>query len=266
MGWIKRRTAAPEPAPVVTYEESPERHVLGLLAESLNARGGGWEITEATKGPLLMGPRDDLAVIFDPGACGDDDPSPEHLSLLVLYGLGRPGGATRLIDCVSVPGPDLETSLQRAAETWADTTGAALLAALGLPSPVAGHFGGDDPNGVPGWHIVAGGVGGYGAGPEHSAVKDWLFDNPPWRLLVPALGEELDRSRPHAVKVFLAVGKGTVTSEVRLDGEVHEEASLALMGADWPRVRDVASVGRLFAMLAPMDDEDCYHPGLRLVN
>lgn len=244
MGWIKRRPAAP------TYADSPDRYVLGLLADSLNGLTSGWRIVEAEKGPLLVGPADNATVFLTPGRCGEADPRPGHLDLVLAYGLGRPEGATPVGDCVSIPGPDLETRLRRGVETWTDTTATAVLAATGSRTRLGAHFGPDDPSGVPGWHIVAGGVGGYGTGPEHEAMKAWLFENPPWPLLAAAFADELDPERTHAVKAFIGAGNGRVISEVRLNGEIHEAACEALGTANWPRVPDM-SVGRCFAMFVP---------------
>lgn len=244
MGWIKRRPASP------AYADSPERYILGLLADALNGLTSGWRIADADKGPLLVGVADNATVFLAPGRCGETDPGPGHLDLVLAYGLGRPEGATPVGDCVNVPGPDLETSLRRGIQTWTETTATAVLAAMGARTRLGAHFGPDDPFGVPGWHIVAGGVGGYGTGAGHEAMRAWLFENPPWPLLAAAFGDELDPAGTHAVKAFIGAGNGRVISEVRLDGEIHEEACEALGTSDWPRVRDV-SVGRCFAMFVP---------------
>lgn len=246
MGWIKRRPASP------SYEQSPEHYVLGLLAEALNGLTSGWLVAEADKGPLLLGRDHGATVFLTPGRCGDPDPSPGHLDLVLAYGLGQPGGSTPVADCTSVPGPDLETSLRRAVQTWTDTTATAVLSSLGARTPLGAHFGPEEPPGVPGWHIVTGGVAGYGTGPDHEAMKAWLFENPPWPLVARAFGDDLDPARTHAVKVFIGAGAGRVVSEVRLDGEIHEAASEALGTSHWPRVGE-GSVGRCFAMFKPHD-------------
>lgn len=117
-----------------------------------------------------MGPGDDTAVFLTPGRCGSADPTPGHLDLALVYGLGQPEGSTTVADCVSVPGPDVETRLRRGIQTWVDTTATAVLTAMGARTPLGAHFGPEDPGGVAGWHIVTGGISGYGTGPEHEAV------------------------------------------------------------------------------------------------
>lgn len=244
MGWIKRR-----PAPADT--DSPDHDVLGLLAEALSSLSAGWRIVNADDGPLLAGMDDGATVFLTPGRCGEPDPPPEHLDLVFAYGFGRPEGTTLVGDCVTVPGPDLQTRLRRGVQMWTETTATAVLAAMGKSTRFGTHFGPDDRFGVPGRHIVTGGVGGWGTGAEHEEMKAWLSENPPWSLIAGAFGDALDPARTYPVKAFIGAGNGRVISEVRLDGEIHAEASEALAMSDWPRITDGVAVGRCFAMFEP---------------
>ncbi|GAA4563128.1 DUF6348 family protein [Planotetraspora kaengkrachanensis] len=218
----------------------PDEVVLDKLARRLSAATGDpW----AARGSMIKGPGT-LGIFLGEDHTG----SAKHLDLNFVFNLDRPV-ETSISDCTTGFGSTVEEAVDRAIEMWLGTTGAALLELLRRDGSFAAHFPADDPDGFPGWHTIHGGISGWGAGEGHDVVQHWLIDNPLLPRLAPALHDALDRGSLIGVKVFFGGRAGRETAEVRVNGGVHEGASLALAGLDWPRKQDGLSYARTFMLL-----------------
>lgn len=151
-------------------------------------------------------------------------------------------GPLVLWDCIAFPDPAV------VAHIWAST-----LAPVGLElgrrdGTFADHDAGAQGIGMPGWHSVAGPVIAYGPEPAEP-LRDWLLHAQPVAALAHLLGPSLAPDRMHGIKVLLLGGLHP-TAELRVDGEVHSEASEVLRAMSWPH--DVPGVARQhFALLHP---------------
>ncbi|MGC4936896.1 DUF6348 family protein [Kribbella sp. DT2] len=197
----------------------------------------------------------DGELVRGPGTVGvtlgeDHTDDPGHLDLNFVLNLDRPD-TTTLADCVAGYGDSVEDSVDRAIDLWLGTTGSAVFELLVQDGSYAGHFAADDPRGFPGWHLIHGGIVGWGSGDEHQAVQLWAADH----LLAPALAPvltkdlELTGGQLIGIKVFFGGREGSETAEVRVNGEVHDTASAALTELDWPRPAEDLSYARTFLLL-----------------
>lgn len=84
------------------------------------------------------------------------------------------------------------------------------------------------------WHAIRGSITGFGYGDGPEKLKAWWLENPVLPLLSGSLGESMTEiSCPCGVKIlFGAYG----IAEVRLNGDRHETASIALGELPWPRL------------------------------
>ncbi|MGW3345532.1 DUF6348 family protein [Nonomuraea rubra] len=214
--------------------------VLGMVAERLSAATQQeWEVRDG----MVRGPGT-LAVRL--GA--DHTGSPAHLDLDFVLNVGRPEGTT-VSDCVTGYGATVEESVDRAIRMWLGTTGGALLELLVQDGSHAAHFAPDDPDGLPGWHAIHGGIVGWGTGDEHDAVQRWAVQHVLLPHLAPALKGTLERGHLVGVKAFFGGGDGTETAEIRVNGARHEAGSRALAELDWPRPAGGVSYARTFVLL-----------------
>ncbi|RKE17960.1 hypothetical protein BX266_1231 [Streptomyces sp. TLI_171] len=212
---------------------------MGAVAGELSAlHGESWRVEgEEVRGPGA------LAVRL--GTPHDD--YPHHLDLVFLADRDRP--ETAVPDCVTGIGGGDHDPVRRGIEVWAATTGVSLLELVAHNGRFAGHLDPGDPDGLPGWHAIHGGMVGWGTGDRFHDVQDWLVRNPVLPALAPALGGELGRDQLVGVKVFLGSGGGEQSAEVRVHGEVHPEASAALAALAWPRVTEGHAYARTFVLL-----------------
>jgi hypothetical protein len=218
----------------------PEEAVLGRLADRLSAAmGGPWQVQDGmARGPGAM------AVVLSERHPG----SPGHLDLDFVLDVDRQEDTT-VADCVAGYGATAEEAVDRAIQTWLDTTGSAVLELLLQDGSRAAHFASGDPDGFPGWHAIHGGITGWGTGDDHDAVQRWAVRHVLLRHLAPALKGTFDRDELIGVKAFFGGGEGTETAEIRVNGEVHEAASKALADLDWPRPATGVSYARTFMLL-----------------
>ncbi|MFJ5234871.1 DUF6348 family protein [Kitasatospora sp. NPDC088391] len=175
------------------------------------------------------------------------DQHPHHFDLLLLADRDRP--ETAVPGCVTgIDGAD-QDPVRRGIEVWAATTGAALIELVAHNGRFAGHLDPGDPDGLPGWHAIHGGVVGWGTGGRFHDVQDWLVRNPVLPALADALDGDLGRDQLVGVQVLLGSGDGGSDAEVRVHGEVHRAGSEALAALDWPRVAEGAAHARTFVLL-----------------
>ncbi|MEV6284518.1 DUF6348 family protein [Kribbella sp. NPDC051770] len=223
-------------------ERLPDPVILDLLAGKLAAASKReWSV----EGDVVRGPGT-VGVTLGADHTGD----PAHLDLNFVLNLERPD-TTTLTDCVTGYGDTAEAVVERAIDTWLGTTGSAVFELLVQDGSFASHFAADDPRGFPGWHLIHGGIVGWGSGAEHQAVQLWAAEHllPP--ALAPVLAKDLELTGGQliGIKVFFGGRAGSETAEVRVNGEVHETASAAIAELDWPRPQDDLSYARTYLLL-----------------
>jgi len=142
----------------------------------------------------------------------------------------------QLWDCVSGFGAAPSDLALSAAHIWCQTTAAAILELkYSRRGEFASHYHGDDPNGLRGWHVIAGAILGYGQGDSADQLQQWWLEYPVLPALSPALHDALaEGACPRGFKLLFG---GDDVAEVRLDGERHEVASAALANLPWPRLK-----------------------------
>lgn len=210
--------------------------VLGMVAERLSAAmGRPWEVRDGiAKGPGTVAVR--------LGAGHTDGPA--HLDLDFVLSADMAIG-----DCVAGYGATVEAAVDRAIQVWLGTTGGAVLELLVQDGSHAAHFAPGDPDGLPGWHAIHGGITGWGTGDDHDAVQRWAVQHVLLPHLAPVLKGTFEREHLVGVKAFFGGGEGGETAEIRVDGAYHEAGSRALAELDWPRPADGVSYARTFVLL-----------------
>ncbi|MEU5382352.1 DUF6348 family protein [Kitasatospora cineracea] len=238
--WWRGRSGTSPGAPGRSAERPSAQAVLDAVADELSAlHGERWRVEGAeVRGPGALAVRPD----FSP------DGDPDRWDLVFLADRDRP--ETAVPDRVPwIDGGD-QDPVRRGVEVWASTTGAALIELVAHNGRFAGHLDPSDPDGLPGWHAVHGGVVGWGTGRHFHDVQDWLVRNPVLPALAPALGGDLGRDQLVGVQVhFGSGGAGRRVAEVRVHGEPHAAASAALAALDWPQVAEGDAYVRTFVLL-----------------
>ncbi|KDN87187.1 hypothetical protein KCH_12720 [Kitasatospora cheerisanensis KCTC 2395] len=216
--------------------------MLGAVADELSAlHGEVWRV-EGGDEPEVRGPGAMAVRLGKP-----HNTHPHHFDLVFLADRDRP--ETAVPDCVvGIDGGDHDP-VRRGVEVWAATTGVSLIELVAHNGRFAGHLDPRDPDGMPGWHAIHGGMVGWGTGDRYHAVQDWLVRNPLPPALAPALGGDLGRDQLVGVKALFGSGGGEETAEVRVNGEPHPAASAALAALDWPRVAAGHAYARTFVLL-----------------
>ncbi|WP_127356147.1 DUF6348 family protein [Actinacidiphila soli] len=240
MGWRPwRREDRAEPNG--GRERLPDTTVLAIVAQGLTeVSGEPWRVA----GACVEGPGTAAVVL------GDDHPgSPGHFDLVYLIDRNRPQ-ETAVPDCVTGHGPTSEAKARSGVTAWATTTAVTLLELTAGNGAFATHMTGSSPDGIPGWHVIHGGIIGLGSGTDRAAVQEWAADHP----LLPALADvltadTLPRDRLIGVKMFFGSRAGHETAEVRVHGQVHDQATRALRALPWPRQAADAAYARTFVLL-----------------
>ncbi|WP_369184035.1 DUF6348 family protein [Streptomyces sp. Y1] len=189
-------------------------------------------------GEVVRGPGTTaVAVREHPGGDGGG-----HVDLGFVLQLGR-ADAPVVWDCAAGLGKTEEEKLANAVKMWATTTASVLVE---LAEGRGVHADRLEVPGLPGWQAVQGPAAVFGFGNEHLAA--WLTENRVLPALAPALRAGLTGPGPVGVKLFLGGKAGDDVAEVRVGGEVSEEASAALRALDWPRGERLCWA-RLFVLL-----------------
>jgi hypothetical protein len=210
--------------------------ITGVLHEqfrdALNALMDGWELSPTG----IVGPEGALVRLHAHDAARDDG----HVD--VQFTFGSPDGAeVSLWDCVSGFGDSPVDRGRAAAHLWSLTTGTALLELqYSRRGEFADHYAATDEEGFQGWHLVHGGIIGFGQGDAARQLQQWWVENPFLPQLAQAMADSLEAdSCPHGIKIFFG---GDGIAEVQLNRQVHAAASQRLAGLDWPRLSSVAFV------------------------
>ncbi|MGI5156637.1 DUF6348 family protein [Microbispora sp. CA-102843] len=168
-------------------EHLPEDVVLEMVARHVSgAMGRPWQV----EGRLAKGPGT-VAVALGRDHTGH----PGHLDLDFVLNVDRRADTT-ISDCVAGYGATTEEAVDRAIQIWLGTTGSAVLELLTQSGGFAAHFPPSDPEGFPGWHVIHGGITGWGTGAGHEAVQTWATGNVLLPHLAPVLGGGFARDEP----------------------------------------------------------------------
>lgn len=167
----------------------------------------------------------------------------------VLVGSRHPGGTRHvdigfvlnrehaespvLWDCVASPSADIASAAAFIAKVWASSVAPVALELFSRDGRFADHAQGDDGLGLAGWHSIHGPTFGYGA-KSVDELQRWVLEHPPVPALAAQLRSSLTPAKIHTAK-FLLVAGAESAAEVRIDGEVHQAASDALLALPWPR-------------------------------
>ncbi len=193
--------------------------------DALNALKPGWN----SRDDAIYGP-DGAVIHFSERHNADSN---GHVDVEFVVN-DRDPDSPRLWDCVSGFGPTISDCADSAAHIWASTSGGALLELkYSRQGKYADHFRGNDPQGLIGWHCICSAVLGYGLDDSADVLQEWWLER---QTVLPAISpflSTLPDHCPHTVKVFFGAQD---TAEVRVDGEIHEGASAALLALDWPRM------------------------------
>ena len=197
--------------------------VLAEIARQLSDLAGEWSVS----GDRVLGPAD-LAVVV-----GD---SAQHLDI------GFAVNADQVVwDRVS----GVE-DLSRAITVWTQTTAAAIIEMFTQRQQFAAQFGPDDPEGLPGHHVILGPVLAFGEG-EASPLHHWAVGNLLPSALAHVLLPHLDPAGLNGISAFFGGVSGAEIAEVRINGSVNEDVRSALVAMDWPRLPEPA-FARLFML------------------
>jgi len=194
--------------------------------EALNDLQPGWEVDEVG----IVGPNDAAVRLVN----RHDGPIDGHVDVEFIWNRGEAGRIV-LWDCVTGFGRDAAERARCAAHLWASTAGGAILELTSSrQGEFADHYHGSDPGGLPGWHIIAGSVIGFGNEASPATLQEWWLDRPGVPALATTLEPTLEETTcPHGIKILFG---GDGIAEVRVDGDHHEAASVALRDLGWPRL------------------------------
>lgn len=215
-----------------------DEHCLTRMAAALNEIRPGWSVRAGT----VVGPDGASAGIEDRG----HSDLPHHLDIWCRL---KPDDGPLLWDCVNGFGASPSEAIGTAIHLWSQTTAMALLELkYSRRREFADHYRGNERDGLPGWHVIAAPILGFGKGDSPDALQRWCIEHP----LLPELGaalSDVERARaPHGMKVLFG---GADVAEVRLGGERHEAASQALLRLEWPRLADAGFVRTYFILVHP---------------
>lgn len=178
-----------------------------------------------------------------------DSQEPGHIDIGFALNPEHPE-APVLWDCSAGVGTNPAALAEFAARVWLETTAPTLLELLEYQGRLATHFSGDDPEGLPGLHVVHGPVLGFGAC-DASPLRDWAVDNT-LRAQRDTLPSRITGA-VHGVKVLFGGMVGQAVAEVRVDGAYDEASSSALADLPWPRLEKPA-FARAYLVVMPSAD------------
>ncbi|MEV4561028.1 DUF6348 family protein [Kitasatospora sp. NPDC049285] len=238
MSWIRRSRATP-PA----EGRLPDLEFLALVRDALEQVAPGCTAGAELKGNSLLSAQG-WAVGVGPMGHGDE----RHYDLIAFPDVSIQPDVPCFVDCVSVV-----ASPRDAVGLWAQSAGACLLELLDGRERFADRWGPEHRRGVPGWRSIASGAVGYGLSePEVARLQKALLE----ANVLPAIAEtftaDLESPWFNSVRVFYGGKPGTMTAEVRVNGERHQAASAALAALGLPDPT-AFTVVRSFALVLPPD-------------
>lgn len=177
-------------------------------------------------GALLRGPGTTAVAVREHPAA---DGAAGHADLGFVLRLGS-ADAPVLWDCAAGLGTTEEEKLDSAVRMWAATTAATVVELLDGQGRYGDHR---SPERLPGWHAVQSPATVFGFG--RADLSGWLGERELLPALADALAPELADRRLTGVKVFFGGRAGDEVAEVRVNGELAQDASRVLGALDWPR-------------------------------
>lgn len=245
--WFTRGVDAPSASERAEQAQSPsDKQLLAMVAEHLSAVSDHhWRPGD----DRVDGPGH-TAVVLGPGhPCELGDPRDGHLDLTFILDTTQ-SMETAVVDCVVGLGATSEERITQAIHVWATTTAKALLEVLDQRGDHATYLAPDAPNGFPGWHTIHAPVIGWGTEDHQDTLQSWVTENALLPVIAIALTEAaFDRPDLIGIKIFLGSHGDHEAAEVRVNGQVHDRASIALQSLGWPRVHSGASYARTFVLL-----------------
>ncbi|MFI6604231.1 DUF6348 family protein [Nonomuraea sp. NPDC050536] len=219
--------------------------ILTLIAEHLtNLQGYPWQVRDG----LVKGPANTGILLAN-----EHSGSEEHFDFHFVANLDHPKETT-IPDCVSGYGGSAESQAESAIHIWASTTGWALLELMTQDESFTTHLQPDDPDGFPGWHLIHGGILGWGTGDHSSAAQNWLMNTKLARALGDIMPGPFDRDELVGIKVIFGGNTASPIAEVRVNGIVDGPASQAVLNMPWPRHPTDLSYARTFLLLIHRGD------------
>jgi Family of unknown function (DUF6348) len=219
--------------PVALDPAQRTQRILTAVADRLDGAGQSWLVDGERA--VCDGP---IAVLTRPD-CDGKVVSPKHVELGVSVTTDD-GTETLLWDCAVGMAEDEDDAIDRAVAVWAARTMPVFWELFARDGSYAAHYPIDDPEGIPGYHVIFGGIVGWGLG-DTGVLRRWVIDNP----LLPKLPAVLDLFDPdglNGVHLFLGGPPGADTAEVRVNGHLAPEATAELRALNWPRMTDPAFV------------------------
>lgn len=211
----------------------------------LNRVRAGWS---AGADGIVRGPGTLAAAIVD----GGHSDHPHHLDIAFVLNVDR-WDETAVLDCVTGVGDDERAAVEQALQIWMATTAPTVFELLAQTREHASHFGPDDPQGFPGWHMIGGAIVGWASGEETFEIRDWMAAATPWHELAAIVDPDLDRPALNGIKIYVAGSPDFETAEVRLNGRRHDAASSALQQMAWPRPAALGSA-RTYCLLVHREE------------
>ncbi|GAA4976678.1 hypothetical protein HD597_000549 [Nonomuraea thailandensis] len=202
------------------------KFALNAIAKRMASYGERWRVRDG----MVWGPGDSAVVIREL----DFDGGPAHLDLGIDLN-AKNQEAPILWDCTSGVGGTKEASIKQAVEMWAMTAGAAFMELLYQRGELAEHFQHDDPGGLQGHHVIHGPVGVVAMNGDVEPLTEWFAESQILPRLGGALAGSFDHPHLNGVKILCGGDRDVKLAEVRVNGEVHEQASAILREFDWPR-------------------------------
>lgn len=199
--------------------------VLAEIAQQLCDLAGDWSVSDGQ----VLGPGDTAVVV------GQQDF--DHLDIGFVV-----NPSTVIWDRVTGV-----QDLSRAVTIWTQTTAAAVIEMFTQRQQFAAQFGPDDPEGLPGHHVILGPVLAYGQG-EPSSLQHWAVGSLLPASLAETLTPHLDPSGLNGVTLFFGGVPGEEIAEARINGAANEDVRSALLAMDWPRLPEPA-FARLFMLV-----------------
>ena len=205
--------------------------ILAAVADRLSEPHAPWRVD----GGLVQGPGP-LAVITG-DQCGAR--SHNHVDLGVVV-TASDGTATTQWDCAVGLAADELVAIGQAVQVWSARTMPVFRELFAQDGSFAEHYPAGDPDGIPGWHVIAGAFIGWGSGDAPFALQRWALGHPLLPRL-PSLPEAFDREELNGVRIFFGGVTGNDYAEVRVNGRVDHAASRELYEVPWPRTDKLAT-------------------------
>jgi hypothetical protein len=253
MSWIRRRARGAEPP----AERMPDLEFLAVVKASLEEYAPGATQDAELKGNSLISPQGWAVAVAPPRHGGG-----RHYDLVALPDVSIQPDVPMFMDCVVAMTDDP----RMAADAWVQTAGACMLELLDRRERFADHAGPDGGRGVPGWHSITSGAVGFGLDAnENRRLQTALVNANVLHRIADTFTADLESPFFNGIKVFYGGRPGAMESEVRVNGERHENASAAMAALNLPEPTAFTAV-RYYALLLPVpaDEGQPRYPSVRL--